>query len=87
VDGQQCSYRRRPVGLLAALLSTQRGFETWVFDRAVERPEAGRRGAARRPVPLRLLAGVATSTDVLDAPATTAVAGGERQAVRTASPA
>jgi glucose 1-dehydrogenase len=28
-----------PIGLLAALLATQRGFETWVFDRATDGPK------------------------------------------------
>ena len=54
-----------PIGLLAALLSTQRGFETWVFDRAVDGPKPDAVAQLGAQYLSGSLADVATGADVL----------------------
>ena len=60
IGGRACFDARRvlvtgagPIGLLAALLAVQRGYEVHVLDRVDRGPEAGARAAARRDLPRR----------------------------------
>src|SRR4051794_31663073 len=54
-----------PIGLLAALLSTQRGFETWVFDRAADGPKPDMVARLGAHYHSGALAEVAAETDVV----------------------
>ena len=60
IGGRACFDARRvlvtgagPIGLLAALLAVQRGYEVHVLDRVTDGPKPGARRAARRDLPRR----------------------------------
>ena len=60
-----------PVGLLAAMIGVQRGFEVHVFDRANERAQAEARARSRRDLSRRRSGRISNPTSSSNAPAPT----------------